>query len=369
MIITTKKIYTEDPESELWKMFSKYTYDNNLIRHFNAFDPPYSPLGITVNTISGSLLQSAEFFKSAKSASLQTSPILIYYGTINLFQGICALLTGSQPRVTDHGMKLFSSGFGKNKLLADSVLKIENEKTGGVSVFLRHFDPSCASISGYTWNLKELLSSIPDLFDDFMELYSSESANLIPVETVNEGSRTLERIEMNVAQRFEDIRKSLLKCNGYKENYLNPTITSKYVILNRKNLFTESVFQYGITNRRFLTIPYEKDSLKFNLPLCISMLMALFVLCSICRYRPNIWNPFVNQDSTGEKLIIEKFLDSARRFLPNLLLDQLLGKRHIFINELFEPTNLNSPVTKDMVNELVQKEIANLRIQLRKDSV
>ena len=49
--------------------------------------------------------------------------------------------------------------------------------------------------------------------------------------------------------------------------------------------------------------------------------VALFTLASLCRYYPERWSPFVMKDTTGEKVLIEKFLYFARRLIPNYVLN------------------------------------------------
>ena len=59
--------------------------------------------------------------------------------------------------------------------------------------------------------------------------------------------------------------------------------------------------------------------------------MGLFALGTLSRYHPSFWNPFVTRDSTGEKLIVEKFISVARRQIPNLVLNLLEGEQISFV--------------------------------------
>src|SRR5699024_12616874 len=60
---------------------------------------PYTTLfRSTINTIIGSFLQANEYFKASKSANLQISPLLLYYGATNLLLGLTSLMTGKRDR-------------------------------------------------------------------------------------------------------------------------------------------------------------------------------------------------------------------------------------------------------------------------------
>ncbi len=60
--------------------------------------------------------------------------------------------------------------------------------------------------------------------------------------------------------------------------------------------------------------------------------IALYALSMLSRYYPPIWNQFVRNDITGEKLVVERFLDICEWLIPNLVLELLKGERVIFVN-------------------------------------
>jgi len=362
------KIFTEQPELEQWKILSRYTYTSNIIRHFESSEYEFSPLPYLTNSISGSILQANDFFTASKNTSLQTSPILIYYGAINLLTGISCLITGSVPKITDHGMRLTHVAKTSNKLASSKVL-IDNKKSGGLSVFLRSLYPNMEDVVGHNFELSEVFASIPDLFEDFIIAYPNIEPKLIPVETVKEDKRNLERIDYKYLNLFANNINALKETIGFRENYLNPMPIQKHCILNRKMGFDDSIFLTGLSNRKFLKLPFMVKSQKVEVPLIITVLIGLYVLCYLSRYKPHVWNPFVSQDSTGERLFIERFLDNARRYFPNMVLNLLYGQKICFINDFQETKDLNIPLTKDEIKELIKKEVLDLKISLRTDDL
>ena len=87
------------------------------------------------------------------------------------------------------------------------------------------------------------------------------------------------------------------------------------------------------------------------------MYISLFILGSLCRYYPDVWYPFVTQDSTGEKLIVEKLLYYSRRILPNVILNKIEGNQIVFVSNKYIPDNKIHLVGEHEIKEMVNKEI------------
>ena len=85
------------------------------------------------------------------------------------------------------------------------------------------------------------------------------------------------------------------------------------------------------------------------------MLMILFALGNISRYNPELWHPFVRTDATGERLVVERFLSLATRWLPNLVLNAIRGESVRFTAEATPQQRAQSPVSREEVSELVKE--------------
>ena len=77
----------------------------------------------------------------------------------------------------------------------------------------------------------------------------------------------------------------------------------------------------------------------------------------MCRYYPEKWSPFVQKDTTGEKLLIEKFLFFARRIIPNIVLDRLLNKKVLYVSDKYQPIDTVKHVSEHEVKELIKREV------------
>ena len=85
--------------------------------------------------------------------------------------------------------------------------------------------------------------------------------------------------------------------------------------------------------------------------------MILFALSYISRYKPEVWNPFIKFDTSGEKLLIENFLQVCYRVIPNYVLNIILDENLYFVNEIQGITDNSSLFSKDEIEEIVEQKI------------
>jgi len=85
--------------------------------------------------------------------------------------------------------------------------------------------------------------------------------------------------------------------------------------------------------------------------------MATYALGYVCRYKPEIWNPFVRMDETGERMILEKTLFITRRMLPNLALNFLLEQNIIFVKDTQGEFDKSSQITMAEISEEIEKRV------------
>ena len=87
------------------------------------------------------------------------------------------------------------------------------------------------------------------------------------------------------------------------------------------------------------------------------MYVALYGAASLCRYSPQIWNPFIRLDERGEKLLVEKFLEISRRKLPNIILSIIEKREYSFENKKYEPENQVKVLGEHEIKDLIQAEL------------
>ena len=62
-------------------------------------------------------------------------------------------------------------------------------------------------------------------------------------------------------------------------------------------------------------------------------------------------------DTTGERLLIERLLYHAKRMIPNMVLDFIYGYKNIYVTEKYSITDTVKLVSEHEVQELIQKEV------------
>jgi len=361
----TKRIFTESPEDEQWRLLMHYTYPIN-IKDFLKNNGNSNPSEKLVESISSSLLQAKEYFQASKLSTLQISPLLMYYGTTNLLYGIANLITGRENKIENHGMYIqIDDPYIK---IADISIYPNNPKTGALSVFCNIFCSTCKIINSGKWKIKELFASIPDLLNDFLDCYKEGKPYVIPVQILKQSNSTIERIKPLYLERLEDFNDVFDRIEEFENNYLTPQYTSqrKYIILHPK-MGSKNIGIYSISGQKFLKLSYLKNGNLYDPSLEIIMFMALYALGFISRYHPEIWNPFIRNDISGEKLLIEKFLYYSRRFLPNLALNYIMNNRIVFVNETQGFIDNSLYMTKNEVKSIVEEEFRKMMDRERMD--
>ena len=137
----------------------------------------------------------------------------------------------------------------------------------------------------------------------------------------------LDRISIENELQGNQIIQNVKLNSNYSDLYLEPQITHqhKYVILNRKP-GKESFGVYSISGEKFLPIPFESKGNIF-LPQYITMNMGLFIIGTLSRYHPEIWDTFMRYDLTGAKNLVNDFFQKVLRYFPNLVLNIIEGER------------------------------------------
>lgn len=316
-------ISTEEPIVEEWRLLTQFTYKANVERYSKEQQIPSDSR--VSDYISGCYRQGKAYFEAARNTTIDISPLLVYYGATNLLAGTSALTMGMVKKVDNHGMKFEIPEEGR---IADSKITPVNDKTGALQVFSNVFSNKCRMVNGASWNLLELLGSIPDLNSDYNSCYPTEKPFVARLEQYEVEETRIERIELVDLKQFEDPAKQL-KDNvlDYSKSYLEPQVAmGTHLVLNPK-INAPDIGIYSVFGRKYLQFLHLKNGNKLVPDQIIIIFMALFSLGYLSRYYPQRWNAFVQSDDTGERLLVERFVDLAIRFFPNLLLNFIEKKR------------------------------------------
>lgn len=348
--------FSENPENDLWREILQYTYEANIIRHSKKHGKEIDE--DTIACIAGSLLQAFEYYKSSKEANLQIAPLLLYYGSTNLLYGMANLIKGEINHIENHGMKIFIPD--KMEFIADTNIRFLSHKTGGVHVIAQVLGFN-EDLTGFgDWELRDFLDSIAEIGREYNTCYDNHNSRIAMLEVINTPEGKVEKIYYNEENK-QYTQQLLGDVAGFSKSYLQP-IDSKdfnnntYFILRHK-LNGKDLSEISYSGQPFLRASHVKKSKIITLPTILNMYITLFALASLCRYHPEKWSPFVLKDTTGERLLIEKFLFFARRIIPNIVLNKIVDNDVQYTSKKYEPTDTIKLVGEHQVQEMVKKEL------------
>lgn len=359
-------IFSENPENDLWRELLQFTYEANIRRYLdkNGHEADED----TINCIAGSFLQANEYYKAARDANLQISPLLLYYGSTNLLYGMANLLNGSINKISNHGMKI--SFPDQMDFIADTKIRFLSPVDGGVHVVAKALGFT-SDLTGFgDWSLKEFLDSIAEISADFVQCYDVQASCIVMLDSFNTPDGKAEKVYFSEENR-DDLFALMENVEGFRKSYLRVTTAKdfesgkEYFVLRHK-LTGEDISEQAYSGQPYLRAGHIKNSQLITIPTILNMYISLFALASLCRYFPERWSPFVLKDTTGEKLLFEKFMYYARRLIPNYALNKLLGSTIQYSSSRYIATDTIKLVGEHQVQEIVEQKV---KIELEKQHI
>ena len=352
-------VYTENPEDELWKKLLQYSYKARIQEYFSNNHINTNGNEETLcETIIGSLLQASEYYSLAKSATLHTAPLLLYYGTINLFLAASTLLSGEPLKIDNHGMKSLPEE--NNTEIGKTKIHFVSPTNGGINVFNQKIEADYITLTDLDdLSIKEILLSIPEINLEAIHCYGEEENYCIPLDSIITEDGALEKAYFQNTSR-ESISDCFSRVPNFSKSYLNPSFSEQgevTVVVLRHKYLQDPIHYTSITGQSYLLLGHNNRSNNILLPQWIYMYIALYGTASLCRYSPQIWNPFIRLDERGEKLLIEKFLETSRRKLPNIILSIIEKCEYSFENKKYEPENQTKVLGEHEIKDLIQAEL------------
>ncbi len=256
-MIFNKEIFTENPEQEQWQMLLRFAYPANIEKFLRekesiTYDQDF------LESIAGSISQANEYFNASNSVSLNTLPVLLYYGTTNLLFGVSSLISRKKVIVESHGMKVKPLP-RELKRIADIEVQTYNQNTGGLYQFYQILEKEHELPFGTSWTLLEILSAIPELSFEFENCYSGEKSCVIPTEKVKlKNNGYLERIEIQTINKYEGAENIFRKIENFDNSYLSPQTTNNYVILRKKLFSKKELGIYSISGQKYFQLGHVK---------------------------------------------------------------------------------------------------------------
>ena len=353
---SVRNIATENPNDEQWRLLSQYSFPSNARKYLDEHGFK-SASDETIELIAGSIKQGKAFFDAANTAPLDISPLLLYYGATSLLIAIGTMMTGNIPTINNHGMTIPKETFTR---LAEVKVNPKDLRYGALQNLSNVFSDGCTLVGRGSWTLGEIIASIPDLKQDFENYYLDLPYFTVPVEVVHTRELIFERISKLEISRYPDPASTISRIDKFNQAYLPLQDQKDFIILFRRENGID-IGNYSITGRKFLNINHDKQNRTISPHQVILLYMGLYALGFLPRYRQSLWNPFVRSDTTGELVIIEKFVDVCKRHFPNLMLNFLLDRRVQFINDVEGVLDLTKNLTADEIKNIVRETLMEIQ--------
>lgn len=353
-----EKIFTENPEDDLWRELLQYSYKANVRRYLKEHSLPEDER--TIDCIIGSFLQANEYYKASKNVNLQISPLLLYYGTTNLLFGMTTLINSDIPNIKNHGMKPDLST--KEDYIADTSISFSNYREGGIHQFTKAFGYKEDLTKFGKWQLKEFLSSIAEINLDYKKCYSENYGNTIMLDIFKTPTGDIERLYCSKEEE-EKIISFLKRVYGFDKSYMkslqygHDSASNRDFLILRRKMNSKDIKNISFSGQPYLQAGNKKQGNLVTIPTLFNMYISLFIMSSLCRYHPEYWGPFVLNDETGERLLFEKLMYFSRRMIPNFILNKLYGNKTIYVTQKYTPKETIKHVSEHEVKELIKHEL------------
>ena len=352
------EIVSEDPVAEQWRLLSRFAYEANIIRFLESNGEREIHQSV-VQMIAGSIRQAHAYFKSAATSPMDISPLLLHYGAYSGLIAAYSLITNSVPPIDGHGMRLSDR---RSNRLADASLAPGNRRGGALQVLSSKLAPGSAIPNRSPWTLGEIVASIPDLRLDCASTYPDIRTHIVPVEIVHTMKYSLDRVLRSDLAQWPDASSALETVQELEHAYLDPQHQKTYTILFPRQGSSE-IGTHSISGRKYLEIPHEKAGASTTIPQMFMHFTGLFMLGAMSRYWPEVWNPFVQADTTGERLVVEKFLAVCLRYFPNLLFSRILDTRVQFVTKQEGVLDLTSSMDQTEMESMIEDAIRRRQIK------
>ena len=332
--------FSENPEFDIWNNLKNYSYNEYLTNFFNHRKVNFDER--LLETISGSISQSFEYFEASKVVSIQTAPLFLYYGSINLLFAACCLKNGKIVEVSGHGMSLKKDTLDFKDLLNTEV-DIHNNKGAGFALYFNILSEGNIN-QKFSLKLEEIFSSLPELYREFFNINKHRKLQILPLIRMISDDFEVYKSQLKTTQYdySEDIEKS----KNFKNTFLDSQKNGDNELLFYLRLGANSNIRKSFLGDYYLPLEVR------DTPIIESMflgIIALYVLATIGRYHTNVWSLFIKNNKNGLVNFIEKFLNVMRRYFPNYILDNIEGKKHKFTNEIVS--------TEDYRSQMSEKEL------------
>ena len=358
-------VFTENPNKELWnqfKQFENYGVCLNYLKKCKKFDNS-EKFKFRAKLIKYYITQAKEYYLSAKDSSVQTKPTLLYYGASCLVKALIITKRCHQDDSNRHGITVSESN-------ANDLMGFKVRPTTGTFLELYQILESkeIDIIKSINFNLEDLFSFIPELKDDFVDVFNKKSL-AIKVDRIKDEDGERLSYEGDYFSDESIITDFFDNIPNFDKYYFSPSFFSNGMSCFKKPTSKGDIVLRNIMGEEFLVSSLHSGETPIYLSQISVHFLILYLLSMLSRYYVNLWLSESSSDETRYFYIIEKFLDISERKFPNLILNKILNKEIIFSVEYYKPSGFDFDEIKGMVEEIVNESIEKNNLKDEKEEI
>lgn len=342
--------YTETPLKDLWEHIKFLSIENNCKRLLNGEIVSKREL-IYVNDdvlnkkskqISMCLKQAYEYFTASETVSINTSPLLLFYGMLSLSKAL--IIANREELYLDdikyHGLET-RPRYDSLRTYIDneSIWKIEKEyavTNDGVFSYLLDILDGFSFPSSSVIEFQDILKCIPELWGIY-EKYYGESPNILGLYSYEEKKEPNYELKLFIQGTESDkmlkvipeLQNDFVISSGLHHSQAKE-FTSKNI-----NSFPDYLgIQTPQVGGQYLIkgIRYFNGSDYLNRYISLESLdyIGMYILSVCVRYKQVLWGQIISGEKSGSISLIELYIRAIKRRFPNKILDSFFNENFIY---------------------------------------
>lgn len=316
-------------------------------------------VSIKAEQISAMMTQTEKYFSSAKVASPEIKPLIIYYGMVGLakiliLSGDNAFTLSALDSGNDaHGSHGLTVKPGRGNTLDQQIrdgsgifdefcyVASDSSSRNGSGLF--NLMRSCYASTEITKrtriSIKELLARIPELYKQYIAQFGEASKTWGCSASFEALGNPIQRIV------FEDwfyVTQRGNQQESYRETIerVFPDVTSLYRQEGQEDMFVLNSPATSVDDYIFVSdlLTLEHYAIarfnNFSLTDIDIHFLFMFMLSNLVRYRQDKWAKLLNRVDNGEYYLVEQFISVAETKFPLLILQELDNVNYRFLGQV-----------------------------------
>ncbi|APU09681.1 hypothetical protein A5M85_05100 [Cellulophaga lytica] len=342
--------YTNTPIKDIWEHLKFVSVENNCKRLLKGEIASSRELIYTNDAvltkksreISMCLKQANEYFIASETTSINTSPLLLYYGMLSLSKAL--IVANNEEIYLDnikyHGLETrprydFLKEYSEN----ESLWQIEKEyavTNNGVFSHLVNILDEFSFEQSSVIEFKDILKCVPELWGIY-EKYYNEKPNILGLYSSKIQTEPDYNLKLYIQGKESNVMLATIPELENDFNIANELYHSQSIEFSSKGL--DSFPKYiGIQtpqvggNYLIKGIRYYNGSDYINHYISPESLdyIAMYILSVCVRYKQVLWGQVISGESSGTISLIQLYINTIKRRFPNRILESLFNERFVY---------------------------------------